>query len=167
MKELKSLYSQDPFFSRILEKPSEYRNFAVEDGHVYLKEKNTKRLCIPKAMLQGRSVREIVISEAHSLLAHLGYTRTLEYLRSQFWWKDIVSDTKSYCETCMTCRRSKPNNQRPYGLLHPLPVPGLPWESIGIDFVGPLPESKNRDGTFNCITVVICLLTGMVHLIPS
>lgn len=38
---------------------------------------------------------------------------------------------------------------------------------MGIDFVGPLPESKNRDGTFDSITVVICLLTGMVHLIPS
>jgi len=42
-----------------------------------------------------------------------------------------------------------------------------PWESIGVDFVGPLPKSRNRDGTFNSITVVICLLTAMVHLIPS
>jgi transposase InsO family protein len=37
----------------------------------------------------------------------------------------------------------------------------------GMDFVGPLPESRNRDGVFNSITVVIDLLTRMVHLIPS
>ena len=36
-----------------------------------------------------------------------------------------------------------------------------------MDFVGPLPESGNRDGMFDSITVVICLLTSMVHLIPS
>jgi hypothetical protein len=36
-----------------------------------------------------------------------------------------------------------------------------------VDFVGPLPESKNRDGVFNSIAVVIDLLTGMVHLIPA
>jgi hypothetical protein len=36
-----------------------------------------------------------------------------------------------------------------------------------VDFVGPLPESKNRDATFNSITVVIDLPTGMVHLIPG
>ena len=36
-----------------------------------------------------------------------------------------------------------------------------------MDFVGPLPESGNRDGLFDLITVVICLLTPMVHLIPS
>ena len=33
--------------------------------------------------------------------------------------------------------------------------------------MGPLPESRNRDGVFDAITVVICLLTAMVHLIPS
>ena len=79
----------------------------------------------------------------------------------------MVSDTKSFCETCQTCRSSKPSNQKPYGLLNPLAVPGYPWESIGIDFVGPLPKSSNRDGSFDSITVVICLLTGMVQLVPS
>ena len=48
-----------------------------------------------------------------------------------------------------------------------MPVPSQPWEAIGIDFVGPLPESKNHDGIFDYITVVICLLMAMVHLIPS
>ena len=62
---------------------------------------------------------------------------------------------------------SKPSNQKPYGLLNPLGIPSYPWESVGIDFVGPLPESRNRDGQFDSLTVVICLLTAMVHLIPS
>ena len=79
----------------------------------------------------------------------------------------MVSDVKAFCETCHTCKISKPNNQKPYGLLNPLEVPSYPWESIGMDFVGPLPESGNRDGMFDSITVVICLLTLMVHLIPS
>lgn len=36
-----------------------------------------------------------------------------------------------------------------------------------MDFVGPLPTSSNRDGSFDSITVVICLLTAMVKLLPS
>jgi len=105
--------------------------------------------------------------EAHSLLAHLGANKTLAYLRDHIWWKNIVSDVETYCQTCMTCKRSKPSNQKPYGVLNPLLVPGIPWESIGVDFVGPLPKSKNRDGTYDSITVIICLLTAMVHLVPS
>ena len=33
--------------------------------------------------------------------------------------------------------------------------------------MGPLPESRNQDGTFNKIMMIIDLLTGMVHFVPS
>ncbi|EIN04208.1 retrotransposon protein Ty3-gypsy sub-class, partial [Punctularia strigosozonata HHB-11173 SS5] len=83
------------------------------------------------------------------------------------WWKSMVPDVRAFCESCVTCRRSKPNNQKPYGLLNPLPVPAQPWEAIGIDFVGPLPASKDRDSSYDEITVIIDLLSGRVHLVPS
>jgi Integrase zinc binding domain len=101
------------------------------------------------------------------MLAHLGASKTLDYLRDHIWWRDMVSDTKAFCETCQTCQQSKLSNQKPYGLLNPLAIPRYPWESIGIDFVGPMPESTNHNGSFDSITVVICLLTRMVQLVPS
>jgi hypothetical protein len=75
----------------------------------------------------------------------------------------MASDTKAYCDTHHHGKRSKPSNKKPYGLLNPLSVPSEPWESIGMDFVGPLPLSSNRDGNFDSITVVVCLLTAMVE----
>ena len=57
------------------------------------------------------------------MLAHLGASKTLSYLHDNVWWKDIVSDVKAYCNTCITCRKSKPSNQKPYGLLNPLLIP--------------------------------------------
>ena len=62
---------------------------------------------------------------------------------------------------------NKPSNHASYGLLQSLPVPIRPWELIGIDFMGPLLESKNRHGKFDMITVVINHLTCMVHILPS
>ena len=124
-------------------------------------------LCVPKLTVNGRNIHEVIISEAHSILAHLGANKTLNYLRDHVWWKSMASDTKAYCETCVICKKSKPSNQKPYGLLNPLAVPSEPWESIGVDFVGPLPISRNRDGEYDSITVVICLLTAMVEIIPS
>ena len=166
-KEIKGRYHEDSMYRPIMEKPKEFRNFEIENELIYLKDNGRKLLCIPKILVKDRNLREIIISEAHSLLAHLGAHKTLHYLRDHVWWKDIVSDTKSYCETCVTCKLSKPSNHKPYGLLNPLAVPTEPWESIGMDFVGPLPTSSNRDGTFDSITVVICLLTAMVELLPS
>ena len=76
-------------------------------------------------------------------------------------------NAQAFCNSCVTCQRSKPPTQKPYGLLNPLSVPSKPWDAIGMDFVGPLPESKDRNGNYDSITVVIDLLTAMVHLIPS
>ncbi|KAJ8489233.1 hypothetical protein ONZ45_g13670 [Pleurotus djamor] len=166
-KELKGKYSEDTVFKAIIDKPSEYRNFELKDGLVYLKIGDQRRLCIPRATYKGRSVREIVIAEAHTTLAHLGHKKTLDYLRDHVWWKEMAQDTQKYCESCMRCKRSKPNNQRPYGLLNPMPVPTRPWEAIGMDFVGPLPESRDRNASYDSITVIIDLLSAMVHLVPS
>ncbi|KAJ3011954.1 hypothetical protein NUW54_g2018 [Trametes sanguinea] len=164
---IRGQYETDPFFRKILEQPKHFKNFCVQDGLVFLKERDDKLLCVPAVLVDGRSARELIISHAHSLLAHLGSYKTLTLLRSQFWWKTMAADVRQYCDTCQTCKRSKPSNQRPYGLLHSLKVPKAPWEVIGIDFVGPLPKSMNRDGTYDSITVIIDLLTGMVHLVPS
>jgi transposase InsO family protein len=167
LKEIQGHYKNDPIFKTILERPKEFRNFEVIDNLIYLKLNGKNLLCIPKMTINGRSIYEIIISEAHSMLAHLGANKNLNYLRDHVWWKDMVPHTKSFCETCITCKRSKPNNQKPFGLLNPLAVPSEPWEAIGIDFIGPLPLSRNRDSEFDSLTVVICLLTAMVELIPS
>jgi len=55
----------------------------------------------------------------------------------------------------------------PYGLLNPLSIPANSWEAVGIDFVGPLPSSKDQNSEYDSITVIIDLLTAMVHLVLS
>ncbi|KAI0069411.1 hypothetical protein K474DRAFT_1670819 [Panus rudis PR-1116 ss-1] len=77
---LKGTYNQDPFFRVILENPSHYKNFSVRNGLIFIKEKGTDLLCIPDTRIGGRSVREVVIKHAHSLLAHLGASKTLDHL---------------------------------------------------------------------------------------
>lgn len=78
----------------------------------------------------------------------------------------MSSDVHAYCETCVICARTKPNNHKPYGKLVPLPVPTQLWKVIGINFVGPMPESKDRDATYDSLTIIIDHLTSMVHLVP-
>lgn len=159
-------YSEDPFFTLILQKPKDYKNFELSNDLVFLKDNDRRILCIPDIKMNGRRIREILISHAHSILAHLGPRKTSTYLRENVWWKGLNGDVEAFCDTCQTCSTSKPTNHRPYGLLSTLEIPTRPWETMGIDFVGPLPESKNLNGTFDMIMVAICHLTSMVHLAP-
>lgn len=167
LNQLRHQYTEDPLFRKILESPKEYRNFEVKDGLVRIKLKDRISLCIPNITVGERRLIETVIDQAHSILAHLGADKTLSYLREHVWWKTMAQDVRAFCLSCKTCQRSKPPNQKPYGLLNPLPVASQPWEAIGIDFVGPLPLSKDRDGEYDSVTVIIDLLSRMVHLVPS
>ncbi|CAA7263787.1 unnamed protein product [Cyclocybe aegerita] len=169
LKEIRGNYRNDPSFKSIVDNPNEYKNFEFDKqkGLLYLIQDSRRLLCVPDVKTGGRKIREIIISEGHTLLAHLGYRKTYSYLRDYVWWKSMADDIEKFCASCTICKQSKANNSKPYGFLNPLDVQTQPWDSIGIDFVGPFPESTNRDGIFDEITVIIDLFSGMVHLVPS
>ncbi|KAF9441100.1 hypothetical protein P691DRAFT_685009 [Macrolepiota fuliginosa MF-IS2] len=83
-------YMDNNMFQRIITHPKEHKNFESIDGLLYIKHQDNKCLCIPDMLIEGRQLREIIITEAHSLLAHLSMQRTLAYLRDYVWWKTIA-----------------------------------------------------------------------------
>ncbi|TEB18447.1 hypothetical protein FA13DRAFT_1648782, partial [Coprinellus micaceus] len=87
MEIVRNRYDRDTFFEVILRNPKDYRNFRVEAGYIYQQDENRRALCIPKIVVDGRNIREMVIDEAHSVLAHLGARKTIAYLRDHVWWK--------------------------------------------------------------------------------
>ena len=75
----------------------------------------------------------------------------------------MVQDIEAFCMSCGACTASKDTNSKSRGLLHNLPIPDRPWQSIGMDFLGPLPKSNN----FEYLLVIIDRLTSQVHLVPT
>ena len=75
----------------------------------------------------------------------------------------MATDVELFCMSCVTCQTNKMNTQKPQGLLHSLPILERLWQSIGMDFMGPLPKSNGHD----YLLVVIDRLTLQVHLIPT
>jgi hypothetical protein len=98
----------------------------------------------------------------HETIGHFGQFKTSKYIRRFYWWPTMTRDIESFCNSCTPCQMVKNSNQLPSGLLHTLPIPDWPWQSIGMDFVGPLPLSMGYD----YLLVIIDRLTSMVHLIP-
>ena len=164
---IKGRYGEDPAFKPILDNPSNFTNFEIKDGLIFFRSEEVLRLAVPDVKVNDRPIRETIISQVHSILAHLGGHKTLTYLRDQVWWKSMVQDVTDYYKACQTCATSKALTEKPRGLLKTMPVPTRPWQYIRIDFMGSLPESTNRNGTYDMICVIIDLLTAMVHLVPT
>ena len=121
-------------------------------------------ICIPRdAFQQGRRLIEIIIDHAHQTIGHYGQWKTLNYIRCSYWWPQMATDIEAFCRSCGKCQTNKTNMQKPQGFLHSLPMPDKPWQSVGMDFMGPLPRSQGND----YLLVIIDWLTSQVHLIPT
>jgi hypothetical protein len=160
---VKKGYESDSLFANIIAKPLHHPTFSYREGFLYSKNQIGKEvLCIPRVVTKDASLTGTVIEQAHNVLGHFGSQRTADYIRHWYWWPKLGQGVEKFCRTCVKCHTSKTTNSKPAGLLHSRPIPLRPWGSIGMDFVGPFPESKG----FDYLWVVICRLTLMVHLVP-
>jgi hypothetical protein len=64
--------------------------------------------------------------------------------------------------TCTVCHQAKPDRGHYPGLLQPLCVPTLAWQSISLDFIDGLPGSAS----YNTILMVVDRLSKCAHFIP-
>ncbi|PVF91199.1 hypothetical protein CPB86DRAFT_670524, partial [Serendipita vermifera] len=69
---MKGRYENDPIFGPIVKDPSAFKHYLYEGDLLYLKDDGRLLLCIPDIKVGNRNLREIIISHAHSILAHLG-----------------------------------------------------------------------------------------------
>jgi hypothetical protein len=120
-----------------------------------------QRLFVPK---DDQLVEEIIWAHHDSPIAgHPGQYRTIELVSREFWWPTLTKDIKRYVESCEVCQRTKIHRQRPAAPLYPTEIANEPWETISVDIVGPLPESKG----YNAILVIAEYLTKMKILVPT
>lgn len=131
----------------------------VKDGLLYTED---GILHLPHDM----EVKSQILHEIHDTQTggHLGMNKTLKKLRQRVYWHGMDRDVVQYVKSCVTCASTKPSQQLPAGKLVPLPIPHRPWETISIDFIGPLPKTDNYH---DFILVVVDKFTKMAHFIPT
>ena len=101
----------------VLENPEEFTNFVVKEGLVYFVSEGVEVVAIPNIRVNGQGIRELLIQQGHSTLAHLSTEKTVTYLREQVWWKSMVGNIDKFCRSCHTCAVSKLLSRKPHGNL--------------------------------------------------
>ena len=76
----------------------------------------------------------------------------------------MSKDIRNHVKECDACQRTKSSTQPPIGELQPMPIPSRPWQSIGMDYLMPVPKSKNGH---KAILIVVDRLTKIAHFIPT
>jgi hypothetical protein len=136
---------------------AEHLGLLVKDGLVY---SHAGLLYIP----MGGTVRTSLLQEVHDAPSggHLGREKTYQRLSACVYWNGIHADVADYVRSCVSCSQSKARNRTAADVLHPLPIPSRRWETISMDFVGPLPKTPSGH---DFLLVVVDKFSKMVHLI--
>jgi hypothetical protein len=126
-----------------------------DDGFVYYKG----RLYVPN----DRKLRQDVVKSCHDaiLAGHPGKNGTIELVSRYYWWPRMAGFISAYVEGCDRCQRYR-KDLHPKALIQPQEVPEGPWQTIGIDLIGPLPVSRGKDAILN----IVDHYTKQIHLFP-
>lgn len=117
------------------------RCFEMKDGllHRNLWTDSGKKLvlCVP------RSKREEILETFHNhpTAGHLGIRKTWNKIKNRYFWPKYHAQVINYVQSCPQCNQRKTDTQAPVGTLQPLPPAYKPFERVGLDKLGPLPQS--------------------------
>ena len=97
------------------------------------------------------------------MIGHFGQLGASRYICHYYWWPTMATNIKLFCSSCPSCQVTKDSTKRPTRLLHTLLIPDWPWQSVGMDLMGPLLKLNGHD----YMLVVIDRFMSQVHLIPT
>ncbi|CAI7864533.1 unnamed protein product [Closterium sp. NIES-54] len=92
-------------------------------------------------LVPAPSEREAVIKEIHTKLGHFGHERTVQLLKTGWWWEGMRRQVKGWVEGCEACQRSRANLTQAKAELQSLPIRGLGFR-WSLDLAGELPLSR-------------------------
>ena len=158
--ELRKMQEQDPLYAQVMEylkrpraqeAPTEVKEVLRDTGYIYV-DPGTG-LLMHKAVRNGSTIkvpflppagRREVMRALHDLpmSGHLGYNKTYEKMRSQFYWKGMGVDIKDFVRTCAPCQSRKTPQPKRSGEMQ-LFSATRPFEVVGVDLLGPLTRTTS------------------------
>ena len=152
--EIQDEYKTDAFAQTLAKTPG--RDFTQSQG----------LWMIDQRVYAPASMHNKIIKEIHDQ-DHPGMGKTMERIMRHYFIPRLRNKVEAFIRKCNTCQRTKHDRHQPYGELQPIPAPPGAWDSITMDFIGPLPKSTNWTGneTYDSILVVVDRLTKYAYFI--
>jgi hypothetical protein len=125
------------------EKNSKFQGYEVNynDGCLYyndITDPDNRPLLVVPATLR----RQFMYAHHNAPLSggHRGRDSTLSSLRQKYYWPGMVCDVRKWVRKCIACVKRKASQVK-QGLMQ-IRTYSEPWDTVGIDLIGPFPETK-------------------------
>ncbi|CAM4955013.1 unnamed protein product [Rotaria socialis] len=134
---IKQIYQQ-------LSNGKQRQSYTLKDGLVY-KIIHRPGHCILELPYIPTSMIDQLLQAYHDspTSGHLGINKTWNKIRDRYFWPGMFKKIKHYVLSCTKCKQFKIDRTKPRGKLQPIEPPTGVLELMGLDFVGPVPQSSN------------------------
>ena len=94
-------------------------------------------------LILPEQLREGVMEVAHDSIlgGHMGSQKTLERVKSNFYWPGLTAEVNRFCQSCDICQRTVPKGYTGKVALGKMPIIDVPFHRVAFDLIGPLPVS--------------------------
>ena len=121
-----------------------YDNLERIESVLYLRWADpNKKYPTQRRLLVPQSLQHKVLACCHDALfaGHLGVQKTVDEVKRRFHWPGLRRDVKIHIRNCKTCGANKMPYKKFRAALSNFRV-GEPMDRLGINFMGPLPQTK-------------------------
>ena len=109
-----------------------------------------------------RGYRLSMLRLFHDDNCHVGYDKTLNKIKENFWFPGIAAFTKKYISHCLICTSRKSHSGPKQGLLYPIQK-SIPFHTLHLDCTGPFRQSTEG---FKHVLIIIDGFTKFCILKP-
>lgn len=132
-----------------------HNNYQLKDNRVFKTVNDGVRWVVP------RGCRWQVLRMNHDDIGHFGFEKTLNRLKSTFWFPKMRRFTKKYVAACLECAHHKTPGGPKEGTLHPIPKLEKPFHTLHADHLGPFVRSKKGN---MYLLVIIDAFTKFINI---
>ncbi|CAF4499211.1 unnamed protein product, partial [Didymodactylos carnosus] len=120
------------------------RSFELETGvvHKIIQRRGQSKL---KLSLIPTSMIPELLHAYHNnpTSGYLGVNKTWNKIRNRYYWPGMYNTIKQHVLSCTQCQQFKVSRKKSAGTLEPIEPPAGILDLIGLDFVGPVPQSTS------------------------
>ena len=137
----------DIIIKRIYENLSngkQHSSYVLEDGLVCKIVYRTGRHILKLPYIPASMINQLLQAYHDSPTSgHLGINKTWNKIRDRYFWPEMFKRIKEYVLSCTKCKQFKIDRTKSKGKLQPIEPPTGILDLMGLDFVGPVPQSTN------------------------
>ncbi|GFS82288.1 hypothetical protein NPIL_576731 [Nephila pilipes] len=137
-----------------------WKQFNLKKGNFYLRDdllfhddrvtgEKVAQLVLPK--IRRPQVLKLVHESVFG--SHMGFKKTSERIRFNFWWPDLKKDILEYCKSCNNCQLRSQEKATDKIPITPVLRPDLPFEVVNVDIIGEIDPPSARKHEY-CLVMI-------------